>query len=302
MSYGVPADIWSAGATLYQTLTGHVVTDNPDELLKKGWRPPTHPRFTHQLQDLLNRMLSAKPTTRPQSATSVMRHPWFAGFDWAALREGRMKAPYVPADHRCRPHRGSAASGETVANVSPSAAAVTSPLPTPAAATAPSSVPQARGSHHPLGGGQRLATVIEGVSTQPNALAEGGKVMQRSALSGRGEGSIKRGREGLVRDGASFETALGTVTTAEVRAVAEGAAAAAAAAAAIAATSSVASDVARMSSGGGGLGDASGSGSGGLPLDPNNQTQGGQRHGAAQPHAHGHGLSVRFALGVAECA
>ena len=49
-SYGVPADIWSAAATLFQVLTGSVVTDRPEEVLKKGWRPPTHPRFSPQLQ------------------------------------------------------------------------------------------------------------------------------------------------------------------------------------------------------------------------------------------------------------
>ena len=28
--------------------------------------------------------------------TTVMCHPWYAGFDWDALMECRMKVPYVP--------------------------------------------------------------------------------------------------------------------------------------------------------------------------------------------------------------
>ncbi len=226
VGYGIPADIWSTGATLYQVstqqskpsvqvldagtcpvhavqqqagkfctlcrlphfvrhrrravhgcflpltlagllplstqqmLAGSVVTDKPEEVLKKGWRPPTHPQvrhahflrprdaaacgmslvalhlhlfptpcaltphagstltslpfsrafvrfspsspsqFSRELQDLLNRLLAPKPNHRPQGVASVMRHPWFAGFDWAALRAGRMLAPYVPSERR----------------------------------------------------------------------------------------------------------------------------------------------------------------------------------------------------------
>jgi hypothetical protein len=56
-------------------------------------------------------------------------------------------------------------------------------------------------------------------------------MVQRSALSGVGEGSVKQGRAGLVRQGSSFETAMGTLTPHEAAAVRDVAAAAAAAAA-----------------------------------------------------------------------
>ncbi|GLC41898.1 hypothetical protein PLESTF_000097700 [Pleodorina starrii] len=312
MSYGVPADIWSAGATLYQILTGQVVTDTPEDVLKKGWRPPTHPRFSHHLQDLLNRLLAAKPTARPQSALSIMRHPWFAGFDWAALRGGRMKAPYVPSERRRRAPRDSAASTDGSGGGGSAAAAAAKPPP-PLAPSAPAAPPAGgaaaaggSGGLPPLkafsGGGQRLATVEEGGSTcQQGGAAVGvegeGKVVQRSALSGVGEGSVKRGREGLLRDGASFETALGTVPTAEARAAADGAAAAKAAAASAAPAPTA--PCGRGSDGGGGSGSGSGPQ---LELESILTTGGHGGHHHVHPHGGHAGVSVRFALGVAECA
>ncbi|KAG2437416.1 hypothetical protein HXX76_006068 [Chlamydomonas incerta] len=295
-NYGIPADVWSAAATLYQVLTGSVVTDRPEEVLKKGWRPPTHPRFSPQLQDLLNRMLAAKPSSRPQSVASVMRHAWFAGFDWAALREGRMTAPYVPRERR---HTRPEPPAGTAAPAGPSGpgAAAGAPAATGAAAAGAAGNGGAAGfARHSGGagmsasssggpppaspGGQRLATVLERTGGADGSNRGGGgdvaagpggeeievhrSSVQRSALSLRDEASVHRGREGLVRDGSSFDTALDTVPTAE----AEAAAAHSMAVAALA-----------------GAGATDNVGNGGL------------QHGHGRVHGH-----VRFAMGVAECA
>ncbi len=216
---------------------------------------------------------------------SVMRHPWFGGFDWAALREGRMKAPYIPAEHRRRTHlfgSGAEADNATAAAATTSSGPLDRLTPSRAAAAA---VPC---------GIQRLSTVEEGVCAPASGLVEGDKVVQRSALSGVGEGSVKRGMEGLLRDGASFETALGTVTTAEARVAADSVSAVAAAIAAAAEADAAAG-------GSGGAPGAAPSGSDGVTggaSTPALDAPGSRQQGQAQ----GRGMSVRFRLGVAECA
>ncbi|KAG2453081.1 hypothetical protein HYH02_002413 [Chlamydomonas schloesseri] len=303
-SYGIPADIWSAAATLFQALTGSVVTDQPEEVLKKGWRPPTHPRFSPQLQDLLNRMLAAKPSSRPQSVASVMRHAWFAGFDWAALREGRMTAPYVPRERRqTRPEPPTGAAAPTGAGSSSSAGAAGGPAFAQHSSGAGLSAGSSGGPPPASPGGQRLATVMErmgadgsnrGASEAPAAGAAGGgeeievprSSVQRSALSLRDEASVHRGREGLVRDASSFDTALDTVPTVE----AEAAAAHSMAVAALAGAAAV-------GSGHGGLAHAAAAADGTAHGTADNGPSGPLQHGHGRVHGH-----VRFAMGVAECA
>jgi hypothetical protein len=242
--------------------------------MKKGWRPPQNGRFSHMLQDLLNRLLAAKPNARPQSAASVMRHPWFGGLDWAALREGRMKAPYVPSERR----RGR----PTVPASAPPAEALDALQAGDASGPPPASP-----------GGARLATVLERAPSGGAEHKEGGEAghmaPQRSAVSGHLDGSVRHGREGLVRDGGSFETALDTLPAHEARALIGAAAEEAAAA--------------RLVAAGGANSGPSGSGGG-----SHAGSQHGSQHGAA-PSAMGHrhthsNMNVRFAadIGVAKCA
>lgn len=87
-------------------------------------------------------------------------------------------------------------------------------------------------------GGARLSTVIEPpVSPTASASASASHatdrqeqvpqsadvhlVPERSPLSTPGEGSVRRGREGLVRDGSSYDTGLDTVSAAEARVLGE---------------------------------------------------------------------------------
>lgn len=56
--------------------------------------------MTYEAKDLINGLLQKAPHQRlamgRTGVTAVRDHIWFRGFDWAALREGRIKAPYVP--------------------------------------------------------------------------------------------------------------------------------------------------------------------------------------------------------------
>jgi serine/threonine protein kinase len=56
--------------------------------------------FPQELRDLVRRLLVRSTGRRlgctSGSATEVKQHPWFKGFDWDALTQRKMKAPYVP--------------------------------------------------------------------------------------------------------------------------------------------------------------------------------------------------------------
>lgn len=59
---------------------------------------PKH--FSKQAQDLISNLLHMKPTKRlgvvKGGASTVKKHPWFEGFNWEALAEGKMVAPIIP--------------------------------------------------------------------------------------------------------------------------------------------------------------------------------------------------------------
>lgn len=50
--------------------------------------------------DLLEKLLKKDPKERlgygPDDAEDIKKHPWFEGFDWNALLEKKLKAPFVP--------------------------------------------------------------------------------------------------------------------------------------------------------------------------------------------------------------
>jgi len=51
--------------------------------------------FSPVMEDLVRRLLSRLPNHRI-GAEKIRDHPFFHGFDWAALRSGQMKPPFVP--------------------------------------------------------------------------------------------------------------------------------------------------------------------------------------------------------------
>ena len=46
------------------------------------------------MQTQVEHRLGSKP--KAIGASAIKKHKWFAGFDWAALEEGKMAAPFVP--------------------------------------------------------------------------------------------------------------------------------------------------------------------------------------------------------------
>ena len=60
-------------------------------------KPPSMPRkWSPELRDLLTQLLQPDISKRLCTAQAVKRHPWFAGVDWAAVEQRRLRAPWVP--------------------------------------------------------------------------------------------------------------------------------------------------------------------------------------------------------------
>lgn len=112
-TYGLAADWWSFGATLYTLLTGcktfctpeaEAAGEDPSAVLSRAVNPryaiPYPPYLSPACADLLSKLLVRQPRGRlgagPGGARDVMRHPWFEGLDWDAYREQRVAAPVAP--------------------------------------------------------------------------------------------------------------------------------------------------------------------------------------------------------------
>jgi serine/threonine protein kinase len=67
---------------------------------------PTMPgSLSVESQDFMRRLLAKDPADR-LAGDAVLRHSWFSGIDWTALRAQKLEAPYLPVlshdeDTRC---------------------------------------------------------------------------------------------------------------------------------------------------------------------------------------------------------
>lgn len=96
-------DYWALGVLIYELCYGlpPFYDENRSRTAKKVikkqfWIPP---HFTHQLVDIVSRFLTdqSKRLGRTRSGVrGIKDHSWFSGFDWQALLDHDMKAPWVP--------------------------------------------------------------------------------------------------------------------------------------------------------------------------------------------------------------
>jgi len=96
-------DYWGFGVLLYELTHGYPPfyagdpTSTARKILKGAVSFP--PKFTPGLTDLITGLLSdqSKRLGRTQGGgEKIMKHRWFAGFDWEALMAKKMSVPYVP--------------------------------------------------------------------------------------------------------------------------------------------------------------------------------------------------------------
>ena len=106
-NHGVAVDYFAMGVIAYECMFGkrpyhgkdrkeirdHILAKqvkiHPQDI-PRGWSP--------QAADLINKLIQRKPANRlgKEGPHIIKEHEWFAGFDWDALLEKRIKAPFTP--------------------------------------------------------------------------------------------------------------------------------------------------------------------------------------------------------------
>ena len=100
-------DWWALGVLTYEMLAGMSPFYHEDDMVmfrrvvdvKYSFLPPV-PKMSYEAKDLVNALLQKAPHQRlpmgRRDVAALHDHLWFKGFSWEGLREGRLKAPYVP--------------------------------------------------------------------------------------------------------------------------------------------------------------------------------------------------------------
>jgi len=97
-------DYWALGVLIYEMTTGSppFYADDPMEVYEKilsgHLSIPSH--FSRGLADLVKKLLKTSQSKRlgrtKGGTAAVMKHKWFSGFDWDALRNKKLEVPFKP--------------------------------------------------------------------------------------------------------------------------------------------------------------------------------------------------------------
>lgn len=102
--HGKPVDWWALGILIYEMLAGAppFVDEDPMGIYQKILAGKIEfPRyFDRHAKDLIKQLLQPDITKRlgnmKNGVEDVKRHKWFAGLDWSALYQCKIKPPFVP--------------------------------------------------------------------------------------------------------------------------------------------------------------------------------------------------------------
>jgi len=113
-------DYWGLGVLIYEMTEGVApfYADNPMDTYRKALSGQVHipDHFTVVVANLIKKLLHTDQSKRlgrtVGSTTAIMRHRWFANFDWEALLDYRMEAPYIPEEKDPDHHSSADMDGE----------------------------------------------------------------------------------------------------------------------------------------------------------------------------------------------
>merc|ERR1712173_296897 len=102
--HGRAVDWWCLGVLVYELLSSFppFFDDEPmgtyRKIIQGKFKFPKY--FSSDARDLIARLLRTRPTKRlavmKGGADNIRNHSWYKGFNWPALKEGSVDAPYMP--------------------------------------------------------------------------------------------------------------------------------------------------------------------------------------------------------------
>jgi len=102
--YGIEVDWWSMGVLIFEMLAGYppFFDENPfgiyEKILLGRVKCPSH--FDSASRDIIKQFLTEDRTRRlgnmKNKVEDIKNHKFFKGIDWQALKEHRIKPPYIP--------------------------------------------------------------------------------------------------------------------------------------------------------------------------------------------------------------
>eukprot|EP00742_Colponemidia_sp_Colp-10_P020515 GILJ01023920.1.p1 GENE.GILJ01023920.1~~GILJ01023920.1.p1 ORF type:complete len:610 (-),score=86.74 GILJ01023920.1:106-1806(-) len=107
--YSFQVDWWSAGVVLFTVLTGFFPflksrrKDTIEAITTQALQFPQRPAVSDLPMDLCHKLLDKDPRKRYCSLAQIKAHPWYEGFNWAAVESKALPPPYhslllAPAD------------------------------------------------------------------------------------------------------------------------------------------------------------------------------------------------------------
>merc|ERR550532_1690421 len=102
--HGKGVDWWTVGVLIFEMVAGCTPFFSSDQtemyrkIVRGKYRTPKY--FSHEVKDLIRRLLSRKVTKRlgviVGGAAKIKEHPWFNKFNWDEFIAGQMEAPIKP--------------------------------------------------------------------------------------------------------------------------------------------------------------------------------------------------------------